>query len=354
MCYLLSGDLTPMQTSREIVQRSLRFEGPERIPRDLWVLPWSEKRHAGTISQIRTLYPNDFSDSAYLYPPSPRIKGDPYAVGLYTDEWGCTFQNIQEGVIGEVKDPLIPDLSDWRQVQPPYEQLPTDRTKALDSINRSCNETDRFVFANICPRPWERYQFLRGTENALTDMLLQGTGVRSLLRAVHEFYLQEIEFWIESDVDAVKFMDDWGGQDQLLVDPVLWRDIFKPMYRDYCELAHSRDKFVFMHSDGYITPIFPDLIEVGVDAINSQLFCMDIPSLADIAKGRITFWGEIDRQHVLPSLDPGVGREAVRLVAEYLYDPAGGIIAQFEFTPGSHPETARIIFDEWERIEGRK
>jgi hypothetical protein len=28
----------------------------------------------------------------------------------------------------------------------------------------------------------------------------------------------------------------------------------------------------------------------------------------------------------------------------------GGVIAQFEFGPGSHPATARAIFEEWERI----
>ena len=342
-----------MQTSREIVQRCLSFEKPERIPRDLWVLPWAERRYTATIEEIRTLYTLDFTESNYLYPPSPRIKGDPYAIGTYTDEWGCSFENIQEGVIGEVKEPIVTDLSNWRSVQPPFEQLPTDEGRALDLINRSCGATDRFVFANICPRPWDRFQFLRGTENALTDLLEWGDKVSGLLKLIHEFYLIEMEFWIKSDVDAIKFMDDWGGQDQLLIDPDIWREIFKPMYRDYCELAHSSDKFAFMHSDGFITPIFPDLIDSGVDALNSQLFCMDIPDLARIAKDRITFWGEIDRQRVLPSPDPNVGREAVRFVAKHLYDPNGGIIAQFEFTPGSNPDTARVLFEEWERVEQR-
>ena len=45
----------------------------------------------------------------------------------------------------------------------------------------------------------------------------------------------------------------------------------------------------------------------------------------------MTFWGEIDRQYVLTDEDPDVGRRAVRQVAEHLYDPKGGLIAQFEF-----------------------
>jgi hypothetical protein len=102
-----------------------------------------------------------------------------------------------------------------------------------------------------------------------------------------------------------------------------------------------------MHSDGNITTIYPDLIEVGVDAINSQIFCMNIEELATIAKGKITFWGEIDRQHAMSNPDPQVARNAVQQVVKHLYDPAGGVIAQFEFGPGANPDAVLAIYDEW-------
>jgi len=105
-----------------------------------------------------------------------------------------------------------------------------------------------------------------------------------------------------------------------------------------------------MHSDGHIESIYPDLIETGVNALNSQLFCMDMEKLSNQYKGKITFWGEIDRQHVLPSPNPETGRQAVREVAKHLYDPKGGLIAQFEFGPGANPATAMAILDEWERV----
>ncbi|MDP7447382.1 MAG: hypothetical protein QF689_02230 [Candidatus Latescibacteria bacterium] len=65
----------------------------------------------------------------------------------------------------------------------------------------------------------------------------------------------------------------------------------------------------------------------------------------------MTFWGEIDRQHVLTDEDPDVGRRAVRQVAEHLYDPKGGLIAQFEFGAAAEPATAVAIFEEWERVD---
>lgn len=102
-----------------------------------------------------------------------------------------------------------------------------------------------------------------------------------------------------------------------------------------------------MHSDGFILDIYEDLIDAGVNAINSQLFLMDLSEVAQKAKGRITFWGEIDRQHILPCPDPEKVRQAVRKVKRHLYSPEGGVIAQFELGPGALPENAAIIMDEW-------
>jgi len=187
----------------------------------------------------------------------------------------------------------------------------------------------------------------------MIDVMEQETDLYHLLALIHEFSMKELEFWVTTDVDYVMFMDDWGSQQQLLIPPTIWRSLFKPLYRDYCDIARAHGKFVFMHSDGMIVEIYDDLIEIGVSAINSQLFCMDIVDLSRRAKGRITFWGEIDRQHVLCSDDPQAGRMAVRQVAESLYDPRGGLIAQFELGPGGNPVVAEAIFDEWEQVASK-
>ena len=340
------------QTSRDIVKKCLTFDSPERIPRQLWTLPWANIHHPESVAELERRWPSDFATTQYFYPPSVRAKGDPYQAGLSTDAWGCVFRNIQPGLIGEVENPILADMANAADYRPPFEQLPKDTSAVRDEINRYYAGTDQFVFANICPQPWERIQFLRGSENALVDVLMPEMGLTALLKKIHEFYLRELELWCASDVDAIRLADDWGAQSQLLIAPDMWRELFKPLYREYCELAAAHGKFVFLHSDGYITDIYEDLIEIGIDAVNSQLFCMDMAELARVAKGRITFWGEIDRQVVLPSENPADGRAAVREVARHLYDPAGGIIAQFEFGAGANPETALVVFDEWERVHG--
>ena len=77
---------------------------------------------------------------------------------------------------------------------------------------------------------------------------------------------------------------------------------------------------------------------------------MDIEEIARRYKGCITFWGEICRQHVLPSADPEVARAAVRRVVDSLYDPAGGVVAQLEFGPGANPACVDAVFDEWHKL----
>ncbi len=340
-----------IMTSREIVKRCLDFENPQRIPRDMWVLPWASIYMPDGVSKLQSKYPGDFITAEGFYKPSLLEKGDCYAVGLYTDEWGVVWKNLQAGIVGEIKEPVLENLEDLSRVIPPYDILPDDHDTFRKAVNEFCAGTDKFVLAGCLPRPWERYQFLRGSENSMMDIMTPGEGSFDVLKILHNFFMKEVELWASTNVDGIWFMDDWGSQNQLLIPPGIWRDLFKPMYKDYCTLAHKNGKHALMHSDGCITEIYEDLIEIGVDAVNSQLFCMDMADLEKRAKGRITFWGEIDRQHVLPDPDPEAGRKAVRKVAEHFYNPSGGIIAQFELGAGANPETALAVFDEWERIQ---
>ncbi|MFH1940646.1 MAG: uroporphyrinogen decarboxylase family protein, partial [bacterium] len=184
------------------------------------------------------------------------------------------------------------------------------------------------------------------------DVAEQPPDLFELLSRIHEHYKKEVEVWAQTDIDAVSLMDDWGVQKSLFVSPHTFRRIFKPMYQDYVEIARQYGKYVFFHSDGYITDIIPDFIDVGIDAINSQIFCMGIKELGEKFSGKITFWGEIDRQHLLPHGTQEDIQRAVREVYQHLYAD-GGVIAQCEFGPGARPENVFTVFETWEDIGSR-
>jgi hypothetical protein len=64
----------------------------------------------------------------------------------------------------------------------------------------------------------------------------------------------------------------------------------------------------------------------------------------------ITFWGEIDRQQILPFGTREQVAEAVRRVKEALWTPKGGIIAQCEFGLKDPVENIEAVFETWESI----
>jgi hypothetical protein len=254
------------------------------------------------------------------------------------------WRAAQRGVIGEVKEPPLADWAKLDTYRPPYELL--DEAD-MSNVNRSCAETDCFVIAPTETRPFERIQFLRGTEALFVDLAHGAKEVHRLLEMLHDFYCRELRMWAQTDIDAISFMDDWGSQTAMLISPKLWREMFKPLYKDYCDIMHEKGKYIFFHSDGYITDIYPDLIEIGIDAVNSQLFCMDIEDLGRRFSGKITFWGEIDRQYILPFGTPDEVRAAVRRVRKALDHDTGGVIAQAEWGMNDPYENIEAIFDEW-------
>ena len=333
-----------MDTPRELVRKALCFDGPQRLPRDHWWQVWTEDRYPDQLADLLRRFPADFTTPDHKAPAGDRCA---FRIGTYVDAWGCAFENICNGVHGEVKEPLIRAWSDLDKVVPPLHLI----DKGIDWVEQAADKADHFsmlMFGSL----FERMQFLRGTENLFMDMMALPPELYVLRDRVHEFNLKTIDAWCRTDLDALSFNDDWGTQQSLLIAPDLWRQLFKPLYREYAEAVHAAGKFLFMHLDGHIFDILEDLIEIGIDALNAQLFCMDIEEIGRRCKGRITFWGEIDRQWVLAAADRQDVREAVRRVHAALYDPRGGVIAQCQFGPGARPENVVAVYETWDQLTG--
>jgi len=336
-------------TSRERVRRSIEFDHPDRVPRDLWTLPIAGLQNGEeAVAALARRWPVDFGCPDLPNPALEALRsGSACSIGRYRDEWGCVADNIQEGVVGEVKEPLIKEWDDLDKLRVPVEALDFDR----DAVNRYCRADDRFQISDRASvRVFERMQFLRGSENLFMDLAEEPSELLVLRDRIHQFNCDYVEAWSKTDVDAIVLMDDWGSQISILISPAQWRRLFKPCYAEYCRIARENGKKIVMHSDGHIIEIYDDLIEIGVNAINSQIFCMDIAELGRRFAGRITFWGEVDRQHLLPFGTPDEVRAAVRRVIDSLYRPEGGVIAQLELGAGAKIENADAAYAAWASI----
>ena len=336
-----------MMTGRERVKAALTFNHPDRVPRDLWALKYVTFARKSEYQDVLNEFPMDTISADADYLPSDR--GLPYypEPGYYTDHWGCVWHVGEPGVIGEVKHPALPDWSGLAHFQPPWERL---RGRKFDSVSRLYESTERFVFSEWTAAPFERMQFLRGTESLFMDMAYGTKEVRDLLQMVHEYNLEDIRQWSSADVDGIIFADDWGSNQNLLISPRMWRELFKPLYKEYVDLIHAGGKFAFYHSDGQISSIYGDLVEIGIDALNSQLFVMDIEELGRKYSGKITFWGELDRQHILPFGTPEDVQAAIQRLRKALWREDGGCIAQLEWGKNDPRENVQAAFQAWSDI----
>jgi uroporphyrinogen-III decarboxylase len=337
-------------TSRERVIRTLRHQEVDRPPRHLWIIPYIDMYKQEEKTKFLERFEMDIADpNGIRYGKSPYGKGEACRKGKYTDAWGTEWEVLEDGVIGEVKNPLIQTEEDLDGYKLPWEMLDGMNCEGQADHYRA---TGKFILAGSQVRPFERMQFLMGSEEFFVHMALETPLFTRLLAMLHEFSVRELKRVAAQTVDAVSFMDDWGSQTSLLISPDAWRKHFKPLYKEYCDIIKSGDKFVFFHSDGFIEPIYPDLLEIGVDAVNSQMFCMDMEELGRKYAGKITFWGELDRQYMLPYGTQAEVRESVRRLGRAVGfgRTRSGLIAQLSWEYVTPLENVIAAYDEFNRL----
>ena len=330
-------------TSRELVIKTLNHEPVPRVPRDLWVPSGEDSLRADELAEMNVRYPSDILTVESAPSHGKRSLAKSGKAGESTDAWGCVW-HVGPDEAAEPRNFPLADASRIASYKPPAELLDHAR---FARANKICPTSNRFVLAWSEVRPFDRVQLLRGREARLADLARGTKEIRGLLAMLHDFACKELELWAASEVDGVAFRDDWGLPDGLLVSADVWRDLFRPMYRDYCKILQAKDKFVFFHGEGDVSDIFGDLVKLEIDAIHAQLRLMNIERLAKRYRGRVTFWGEIDRQQLQ---NPGTAeefRETVLALRRALDFGHGGVIAQCAWDPGVRLQTVAAFFEQW-------
>ncbi len=334
-------------TSRERVMRTLEFNLPDRIPVDLWVLPKTRMVFGGAFETLYQQYNKDIVSVAgpFDHAYSPEY----YQVGTYIDPWGSVWSNLQAGIIGEVKQPVFKDYDALEGYEAPVGQFLSEWEDAKIPVAETIAEAradGKFIIGGWISL-FERMQYLRGTEDLFCDIALEEDEMFRIIELVMQFMHAYVDKWLEMDIDAMAFGDDWGTQINLLISPDVWRRIFKPLYKELIDKIKAGGKKVFFHSDGYIMELYPEFIELGVDALNSQLWCMGVEQVAEKFAGKITFWGEISRQQTLPFGTPQDVHAAAALMKQYLYRN-GGLIGQSEVGGDVSLENIEAVLTAWD------
>ena len=241
-----------MMTSRERVLRTLEFNSPDRIPVDLWVLPKARIIHGAAFDAVYERHEKDIVSVSGPFDLS--YTPEYYQQGRFTDPWGSVWNNLQVGILGKVKQPVFTDYSRLEDYEPPIEQFLAEWEAARGSIAAQiaqARQAGRFVIGGWISL-FERMQFLRGTENLYCDIALEEDELFQMIDIVMRFMHVYVEKWLEMDVDAVAFGDDWGTQISLLISMRIWRKLFKPLYKELIDRIKATGKKVLCETLAWI------------------------------------------------------------------------------------------------------
>jgi uroporphyrinogen decarboxylase len=223
----------------------------------------------------------------------------------WVDEWGTKWSHkISSAGTGAIDYPLksYDYFEQYIQNVIPRGSFPSRFENANKWIKNIYNWDKKYLVGKMILGIFERAQAIRGTENLFMDFYFNKKMVQRLIRELTNYNLAVIEEWSKLNVDCILFTDDWGGQDNLLISPVLWRELFKPYYVELVNCAHRNDIRVIFHSCGAVTKIVGDLIEIGVDVIHPlQASCNDHSYLAKEFGKDLTIMGGLDVQRELPT-----------------------------------------------------
>lgn len=347
-------------TSRERVVAAIKHVEPDRIPVDIGggsstsiSVEANERleRHLGVegtgaeLSKIFRVAALDEkvmqrlgSDCRPLRSKSPqRWSPPPSEPGTLVDVWGVTWKQQLFGESGyyweiarnPLADATIADLNNYPWPDP----LDPGFTSGLRAEAESLFSNTGYAIeasSGFCSF-WERACYLRGFERLLMDLVVNRRFVEVLMEKLLEINLAVTERFLKeagSYIQIYRTADDLATQGGLLMSLHMYRSRLKPYHRKYFDFVKSHTSAAILyHCCGNMTNLIDDLVEIGVDAINP----VQVSAMPETAKlksqfgDKITFWGGIDTQHVLPCGSVGdVMAEVRRRIRDLA--PGGGFV----------------------------
>ena len=364
-------------TPRERVLAALRHEEPDRIPIDL----------GGTVTTIETVPFNDLKaylgknwetrnfrrdhvdppeellamfgvDTRYVRPKSPKnfkrvIEPD----NSYVDDWGTRWKKFPSSLYWDPVDyPLKNATIDDLKTYPWPDPDDPGRTEGLrEEAKRLREKTDYAIIADepVTGVFENALTCIRGMEQLFIDIAVNKPFVIALLEKLTEVTIRIFKNYLDAVgeyIDVIMTSDDLAGTKGPFISPKDYSELVKPFQkRVFQAIKDQTDAYVFYHCCGNVYPLIPDFIEIGVDILNPVQVSakdMDTKRLKREFGDKITFWGGIDSQEVLPFGSPDDVEEEVRKRIADLA-PRGGYVfnAVHNIQAGVQPENICRMFE---------
>ncbi|MCL5097791.1 MAG: hypothetical protein M1608_09765 [Candidatus Omnitrophica bacterium] len=239
------------------------------------------------------------------------------------DWWGAGWDTQTEGY-WHAFAPLAaaPDLADFPWPDPLEPGLLDD---AADALAQDGDE--HFSAPNLGMCLFERAWSLRGFDVLLMDLVDRPGWVEELLERITVIQVNLAKRFVALGVDGGYFGDDYGAQRWMLFSPTTWRRLFKPRLARMFTVFRDAGLPVILHSDGDIWAILPDLVDIGLTALNPvQPEVLDHTRLQREFGRDLAFYGGISTQTVLPAGTAAQVQEATAACMRTLAPGGTGLI----------------------------
>ena len=204
-----------------------------------------------------------------------------------------------------------------------------------------------------CDNPFKIAYFMRPFDDFMVDCLERPDWVRDLLDRIARVETERWERGVRAGARAAMMFGDFADQRSLMVSPATFRELLKPVLAGMVARIREIDPevLVFLHSDGNLDDVLPDLIECGFDAVHPiQPECMDMAAVKRRYAGRLTLFGGVSVQSELPRSRPEEIRRLVRGRVDSLGKGGGLILAPTNSMLPDIPDESIVALYE----EGRK
>ena len=275
---------------------------------------------------------------------TPESIGD----GVFTNEFGMHMKPTSL-YVEVVKCPLdgAESVADIEAYNFPDPYAPGRFDKANRDIARFGDT--HFVIGDCELSLFELAWHLTGMEKYLIDLMSEEDYIEALNDKVEQWTTGLAIQLVQAGVDAIWLGEDLGTQVSMLISPDLWRQSFRPRHeRVIAKLkAINPEIVIIMHSDGAVAPLLDDMIDMGVDVYNPvqpNVPGSDPVELKQKYGGRISFFGGIDQQQLMPSGDIEALEREMRLRAAVLGEGGGYLMAPAHIVQADvAPETVEAM-----------
>ena len=194
--------------------------------------------------------------------------------------------------------------------------------------------------------------FLRTMEQVLMDLISEEPALFCLMDRKLELELEVMRRTLEAGdgmIDMLVMGEDLGTQRGPLISLELCRKHIRPRHQKFVDLAKSFDIPVMIHSDGAVSWVYDDFIEMGIDVHDAvQIECegMDPARLKQGWGDRLSFHGMIPTGGAVGFGSADDVIKQVREVLEIMMPGGGYVLAPSHDLQSSTPnENALALFE---------